>query len=73
MANATKQAIWAIVIYAAIQLTLLFYSVCHPSVDGLVTASLLLAMIFYPAVWRYHAHKIKTSSRRSSELSQNSN
>jgi len=78
MADATKQSIYrgifpiaAVVICFAIQLTLLFYSFSHPSVNNLVTASFLFIMIIHAAV--YHAHKMKTSSRRSFELPFNSN
>jgi hypothetical protein len=72
MANATKQSIYrgifpiaVVVICFAIQLTLLFYSFSHPSVNDLVTASFLFIMVIHAAVFEYHAHKMKTSSRRS--------
>jgi hypothetical protein len=72
MASATKKAICIIVTYAVIQLALLFYSISHPSIDDLVTDSFLFVIIIYPAVFRYHAHKMKTFVPRSSELPQNS-
>ena len=80
MANATKQSIYrgifpiaVVVICFAIQLTLLFYSFSHPLVNNLVTVSFLFIMLIHAAVFEYHAHKMKTSSRRSFELPFNSN
>jgi hypothetical protein len=73
MPNATKKAIFAVLICAALQVTLLFYSFSHPSAHGLVTASFLLAIVFYPAVFRYHANKMKALRNRSSELRRNPN
>jgi hypothetical protein len=73
MANATAKAIAAIAVSAMIQLALLFYSVSHPSADALVTASFLFIVVFYPAVFEYHANKMKASKRRSSESPLDSN
>ena len=73
MANATTKAIAAIAVSAMIQLALLFYAVSHPSADALVTASFLFIVVFYPAVFEYHAYKMKASTRHSSESPLDSN
>jgi hypothetical protein len=73
MASATKKAICAVVLFAAFQLTLFFYSFSHPSANGLVTGSFMLTMIFYPAVFRYHSQKMKALKNQSAELPPNSN
>jgi hypothetical protein len=73
MTKATKLAVGAVMIFAAIQVALVFYSTCHPSVNGLVTASCLLSIVLYPAIGRYHAKKVKAFSGQSSELPRNSN
>jgi membrane protein YdbS with pleckstrin-like domain len=71
--SATTKAIVAVAISAIIQLTLLFYSASHPSASALVTVSLMFVIVFYPAVFEYHAHKMKTSRRRTSESPLDSN
>jgi ABC-type phosphate transport system permease subunit len=73
MESATKNAICAIVIFSVFQLTLFFYSFSHPSANGLVAGSFMLTMIFYPAVFRYHAQKMKALKNRSAELPRDSN
>jgi hypothetical protein len=62
--SATTKAITAIVIFAVTQLTLVLYSCSHPSIDGFVTASFLLGMVFHGAVFDYHARKMTTSGKR---------
>lgn len=71
--SATKKAIAAVAIFAIIQLILLFYSFSHPSVDGLVTSSFMLSLIFYPIVWDYHARKMKGSEKECSASPLDSN
>jgi hypothetical protein len=64
--SATTKAIAAVVIFFATQLTLLLYSICHPSISSFVTASFLLGMVFYPAVCDYHARKMRTDPEQTS-------
>ncbi len=71
MAKATKLAISALLICGVLQLTLLFYSFSHPSVKGLVTASFFVTMVCYPAIFRYHSRKMKSSGAQSSQSSRN--
>jgi hypothetical protein len=64
--GATTKAIAAVVIFGVIQLTLLLYSVRHPSISSFVTASFLFGMVFYLAVWDYHSRKMRASGKESS-------
>jgi hypothetical protein len=73
MATATKKAIAAVALCAVLQLSLWFYSLSHPSVSDLVTASFLFVIVFYPAVFEYHARKMKTPRMLSCEPPLDSN
>ena len=65
--NATTKAVAAVSMFAVIQSGLLFYSFSHPSFSGLVTSSFLFSIVFYLIVFEYHARKMKTSEKRSSQ------
>ena len=71
--SATTKAIAAVVIFAVTQLTLLLYSLSHPGISGLVTSSFVLSIIFYVAVFDYHAARMKTSGKPSSASFPDSN
>jgi hypothetical protein len=73
MATATKKAVAAVALCAVLQLSLWFYSLSRPSVSDLVTASFLFIIVFYPAVFEFHARKMKTSRRLSCEPPLDSN
>ena len=73
MTKITMLAVGAVVIFAAIQISLVFYSACHPSVNGLVTGSCVMSIVLYPAIIGYHAKKVKAFSGRSSDLPRSSN
>jgi hypothetical protein len=73
MATARRRAIAAVALSAVLQLSLWFYSLSHPSVSDLVTASFLFVIVFYPAVFEYHARKMKTARRLSCEPPLDSN
>jgi hypothetical protein len=73
MATATKKAIAAVALCAVLQLSLWFYSLSHPSVSDLVTASFLFVIVFYPAVFEYHARKMKIPRMLSCEPPLDSN
>lgn len=73
MTKVTKQAVCAVVAFAAVQVALVFYSTSHPSVNSLITASCVLSIVLYPAIGRYHERKMRTSGARSSEATRNSN
>jgi len=63
MATTTRKVIAAVALCAVLQLSLWFYSLSHPAVSNLVTASFLFVIVFYPAVFEYHARKMKTARR----------
>jgi hypothetical protein len=73
MTKVTMLAVGAVAIFASVQVALVFYSTCHPKVNGLVTAMCSMSIVLYPAIFRYHAKKMKAFSGRTSELPRDSN
>jgi hypothetical protein len=73
MVNATTKAVSVVAIFSLAQLTLLFYSISHPSIDDWVTISFVISIVFYPVVFAYHGKRIKDWKDRSTESSADSN
>jgi hypothetical protein len=73
MLDATIRAVSVLAIYAIAQLTLWFYSISHPSFDDWVTISFIIAIVFYPMVFAYHAKRMKACKERSTESPADSN
>jgi len=71
--SATTKAITAVVIFAATQFALLLCSFSHPSISSYVTASFLLGIVFYVAVFDYHARKMRAAGKRASTSFPDSN
>jgi hypothetical protein len=71
--SATTKAIAAVIIFAVTQLALLLCSFFHPSISSYVTASFLLGIVFYVAVFDYHALKMRAAGKRSATSSPDSN
>jgi hypothetical protein len=67
MENATAKAVSVIAIFSLAQLTLLFYSISHPSISDWVTISFVISIVFYPMVFAYHAKRMKARKGRSTE------
>jgi hypothetical protein len=62
--SATTKAMAAVVIFAVTQFALLLFSFSHPSINSFVTASFLLGIVFYGAVFDYHARKMRAARKR---------
>jgi hypothetical protein len=73
MVNATTKAVSVIAIFGIAQLTLLFYSISHPSISDWVTVSFVISIVLYPMVFAYNAKRMKGCKERSSESPTDSN
>jgi hypothetical protein len=68
MRKITKLAVGVVAIYAAVQVGLVFYSVGHPAVNGIITGLCAMSIVLYPAIGRYRAKKVEELGGRASEL-----
>lgn len=78
MAKATTRAISVVAvsvvaIFGIAQLTLLFYSISHPSINDWLTTSFVISIVFYPIVIEHHARRMKACKERSTESPADSN
>jgi predicted membrane channel-forming protein YqfA (hemolysin III family) len=65
MVNATAKAVSLVAIFGIAQLTVLFYSISHPSISDWVTFSFVISVVLYPMVFAYHDERMKACKERS--------
>ena len=71
--SVTTKAVSAISVYGLGQITLWSYSLSHPKIESLLNLSFLFGMVFYAAVFDYHAKRVKTFKERVDDARVDSN